>query len=104
MTVKRKQSQPNQRRNPPLAQRPCFKHLQIRTKTRRQRRKASVLLRFCSVVVTDKCVTTLLSVSAKAEESDDSESEKEEKTKKKKGKGKKKKVSQTQHFSHLMSS
>lgn len=100
MTVKKKQRQPDQRKNPTPALHRCFKHQQIRTKTRRQRKKASLLLKLSSVVFTDKRITALLFFSAKADESNDSESEKEEKTKKKKGKGKKKKVSDFKQINH----
>lgn len=64
MTVKRRQRQPNQRRNPQPAQRPCSKHQETRTKiktktkaktkTRRQRRKAGLLLTLSSFAVTHK--------------------------------------------------
>uniref|UniRef100_A0A3Q3GAL0 TUB like protein 1b n=1 Tax=Kryptolebias marmoratus TaxID=37003 RepID=A0A3Q3GAL0_KRYMA len=93
MTVKRRQSRPNQRRNPPLVLHPCFRHQQIRTKTRtrRQRKKARLLQTSSSLSLFEQYVTYLLSIPGKTEESEESDSEKEEKSKKKKGKGKKKK-------------
>lgn len=42
MTVKRRPNQPNQRRSPQPAQRPCSKQQGTRTKTRRRRKKAGL--------------------------------------------------------------
>lgn len=94
MTAKRRQNQPNQRRSPQLAQRPCSKHLETRTKTkRRRRRKVGSPPTLFSWWAAEKHPTvSAVCLSGKADNSDDSDSEKEEKSKKKKGKGKKKKV------------
>lgn len=57
MTVKRRPNQPNQRRSPQPAQRPCSKQQGTRTKTRRRRKKAGLPGTVFSCWVTEQHLT-----------------------------------------------
>lgn len=108
MTVKKKQSQPDQRKNPTPALHPCFKHQQIRTKTRRPRKKASLLLKLSSVVFRDKHITALLFFFSKGRWKWWFWIRKRRKNKEEEGQREEEKsiglqTNQPQHFSHLMS-